>query len=101
MRPKTLNQSAFQPAEHKRDSDDRDNTETDKDRREKCASEIQSETNPDGKGKHQEVQDAARGVNIGSRFERFRRRRVSSARFGLVCSIGLPYGLLTASHRPH
>jgi hypothetical protein len=39
---------AFQPAEHQRESDDRDNTETGKERREKCSSEIQTETDPDG-----------------------------------------------------
>jgi hypothetical protein len=41
---------AFPPAEYKRESDDCENTETDKDRREKCGSEIQTETDPDGKG---------------------------------------------------
>jgi hypothetical protein len=51
---------AFQPAEHQRESDDRDNTETDKDRRENCGSEIQTETDPAGKGERQEVQGAAR-----------------------------------------
>ena len=51
---------AFQPAEYKRESDDRDNTETDKDRREKCGSEIQTETDPDGEGQRQEIPGAAR-----------------------------------------
>ena len=89
---------AFQPAEYKRESDDCNNTETGKDRRENAAAKYKPKPTPMAKASAKRYR-VPRGVNIGSRFERFRLRPVDTAGFGLVCSIGLPYGLPISPYR--